>query len=100
MAKITTKRNPIMSGLMGVAQGPRGYDLKVDGEVVGNIAAKNKEMWSRDYTGWIVTLYKTGKVEKRLVICPKGNKDGWALGDEGLALAKETAIKLLKSFYN
>lgn len=99
MMRITAKREDYLPGLASIGQGPRGYDLRVDGEVVGQVAARKKGMWDHDYTGWIIVLYQTEKVEKRLTYTPKGNKDGWPLTDEGLATAKQIALDLVKKIY-
>lgn len=99
MTRITAKREARESGLAGIVQDPRGYDLKVDGEVVGRVYAKRVEMWKRDFSGWVITLYATDKFPERRTYNPKANKDGWPMTDEGLEQAKNVALDLVKKIY-
>lgn len=99
MARITAKREARETGLVGVAQGPRGYDLRVDGENVGQVYPYRNDMWARNYDGWKIQLFESDKVEKRVIYNPKGNKNGWPFTDEGLEQAKNVALDLVKKIY-
>lgn len=95
MAKVTAKRVAVETGLSGVCQGPRGYYLKVNGEVVGEIIAQREDIWSRNYTGWKFVFYKSNllTLEKRV-----SSKTLFPLTDEGLEHCRIAALTILKKY--
>lgn len=96
MTRITARRHARETGLAAIGQGPRGYDICMDGQEVASVYAKRKG-WEFEWVGWRILIHGDDKIERR-ILKPKG-QPGWPMTDEGLEQAKQMALEIVKELY-
>lgn len=91
MKKVKAVRIKKESGLAGVAQAPRGYKLKLEGEEIGMVFPYKEDAWSRNWIGWRFQLYRSSifGYGRSLKI--------WPLTHEGMDECRDSAIAYIEA---